>query len=900
MKQTFKTATVVIAVLLAAMSCTKEIEAPRASEGSLNISIQGGINDLTPAAEVKSTAGTVVRVNWEEGDTVYVYDGSKYLGKLKVSLKDGDARYAYLSNDGDINTPETGTTKLTLVHVSIAINAPAVNDNQIKIDLSNQEGENFPYVVYGTLDYTPGQTTITDEFVPFQFATSVVKVNCTGLDEELPISKAELTNVNTECVLTLSQKEAAIVSAGKLDTLVRTGEGAFSIADGKAVFQIAVVNTDEATSEEKARTVILTQGKEEFISDFSATALQSGKAYNTICEFERTLSHREELCFEAVTANSTVSMKLSIFASQTGIPRYPNLEYSTDGENWDDFIVDKTTIKLENVGDKVWLRGDNPDGLSYFDEEEEEMATYSFAMTGSIVASGNIMSLINKYCDVNVIPSEFCFNRLFFGCSTLAKAPELPATELKDYCYSNMFFGCASLSSAPELPAEILAQNCYSAMFGGCISLETAPKLPAKNLENQCYSGMFAGCTSLANAPVLPATELAMACYYYMFEECTSLTNAPELPAKELETSCYSRMFARCTSLISAPELPAENLAEACYLEMFSACKSLKESPKLPAKKLAEKCYCYMFERCESLSSITMLATDISADGCLTDWVYGVSGSGTFIKNPEMENLPYGESGIPNDWTVENYGEDEEVPEGALPGVFTVSDPDGTPNSGDEKKVHFSQGNLWYGKVGSATEATCNFEANQYDFRTYNGSGSCINGVYNQNSGTPSGHCGLFTWSSTVNVAVGEGNSGNFLFTNADGFKVNVGGKEQSGWRTLSKDEWTYLFNNHIKKWVTVNSVNGYVIAPDGFSGELADTYADDAALAANNLVFLPVAGAREGSDVYDVTDFGNYWSSTSYGGYNAYRVYFFSDGVYHDNDSRQLGLSVRLITECQ
>ena len=44
-----------------------------------------------------------------------------------------------------------------------------------------------------------------------------------------------------------------------------------------------------------------------------------------------------------------------------------------------------------------------------------------------------------------------------------------------------------------------------------------------------------------------------------------------------------------------------------------------------------------------------------------------------------------------------------------------------------------------------------------------------------------------------------------------------------------------YLFNNHSKKWATVNGVNGYVIAPDGFAGTLADSYADDAALAADN-----------------------------------------------------------------
>jgi hypothetical protein len=47
-----------------------------------------------------------------------------------------------------------------------------------------------------------------------------------------------------------------------------------------------------------------------------------------------------------------------------------------------------------------------------------------------------------------------------------------------------------------------------------------------------------------------------------------------------------------------------------------------------------------------------MLATDISADYCLYNWVSNVSSSGTFIKHPDMTSLPIGESGIPEGWEV--------------------------------------------------------------------------------------------------------------------------------------------------------------------------------------------------------------------------------------------------------
>lgn len=49
-----------------------------------------------------------------------------------------------------------------------------------------------------------------------------------------------------------------------------------------------------------------------------------------------------------------------------------------------------------------------------------------------------------------------------------------------------------------------------------------------------------------------------------------------------------------------------------------------------------------------------MLATNISADNCLNDWVSYVASNGTFIKHPDMSILPSSVSGIPEGWTVED------------------------------------------------------------------------------------------------------------------------------------------------------------------------------------------------------------------------------------------------------
>ena len=118
----------------------------------------------------------------------------------------------------------------------------------------------------------------------------------------------------------------------------------------------------------------------------------------------------------------------------------------------------------------------------------------------------------------------------------------------------------------------------------------------------------------------------------------------------------FYRMFHYCTKMIDASNLilPATTLAKDCYNSMFQGCTRLTTSPELSATTLARYCYSDMFSECTSLNHITMLATNISASGCLALWVYGVASTGTFVKHPGMTSLPTGESGIPKGWTVED------------------------------------------------------------------------------------------------------------------------------------------------------------------------------------------------------------------------------------------------------
>ena len=319
----------------------------------------------------------------------------------------------------------------------------------------------------------------------------------------------------------------------------------------------------------------------------------------------------------------------------------PTIQYSEDeGQTWNYF---PDVITLKHKGDKILLKDKFPD---------KENSFYSFVITDSIAASGNIMSLVDGEGLTKTIPSKNQFSSLFAYCTGLVQAPELPATELTAKCYSAMFYECTSLKQVPELPATTLADSCYLAMFKGCTSLTQVSEqlLPATTLCNRCYESLFSNCENLTNAPALPAKQLASNCYKNMFYSCFNLKEGPELPATTLADSCYYAMFTGCKSLTQAPELPATTLTNGCYCAMFRQCTSLTQVPELSASTLAEKCYHGMFASCLNLSTIKVAFTDWE-DNSTKLWFTNSKEKGTFIC-PEELPLKYGADFIPEGWTV--------------------------------------------------------------------------------------------------------------------------------------------------------------------------------------------------------------------------------------------------------
>ena len=292
-------------------------------------------------------------------------------------------------------------------------------------------------------------------------------------------------------------------------------------------------------------------------------------------------------------------------------------QISKNGEDWTDYTFGNEFIL--NNEDVIYFRCRN------HPTTQTESRYVKFVMTGKIEAWHNAYSMISSsFTNTGDSVGEYGMFNLFNGCTSLTKAPLLPATRLGYHCYHSMFYGCTSLTKAPQLPATTLLDSCYYTMFSGCTSLTKAPQLPAMTLAELCYVAMFSGCTSLTSAPQLPATRLHGYCYASMFYGCTSLTKAPQLPSTVSVYYCYRAMFSGCTSLTSAPQLPATNLDDNCYDSMFFGCSNLKE--------------------------VRVSATRTATDS-LKNWLSGVSATGDFYCYPNATIFPSGASGIPENWT---------------------------------------------------------------------------------------------------------------------------------------------------------------------------------------------------------------------------------------------------------
>ena len=227
---------------------------------------------------------------------------------------------------------------------------------------------------------------------------------------------------------------------------------------------------------------------------------------------------------------------------------------------------------------------------------------------------------------------------------------------------------------------------------------------------------------------------------------------------------------------------------------------------------------------------------------------------------------------------------------GGSNGLFSVS---------ATRKVHFAPGNLQY------NNGTWNFAEHQYDYLGTWTNGGAID------------YFGWGTWTgSNPNPYNLSEDENDYTFDPAD-FQGTVAGYESYNWRTLTNNEWTYVFDNRNTPSgiryakANVNNVNGVILLPDDWNTSTyplnsTNDYNSNVITASQwitlenaGAVFLPASGCRlSGSPTLQyVGSYGFYWSSTLNSNGNPYSVYFQSGSLnLQHGDYRRNGRPVRLV----
>ena len=182
------------------------------------------------------------------------------------------------------------------------------------------------------------------------------------------------------------------------------------------------------------------------------------------------------------TAESEQKFKMTTLGKYT----ISNLQYSVNNGEWQNVVADGEGVTFGGANGDLRLRGTNLSGTAK-NESKHSIITFT-DKTVKVACTGDIRTLLDwrNYNTVETGNARFC--GLFYNCSVLTSAPELPATKLADECYFSMFSYCTNLVSAPVLPATTLADYCYDQMFNNCKKLSTVTMLA---LESEITSKSY-------------------------------------------------------------------------------------------------------------------------------------------------------------------------------------------------------------------------------------------------------------------------------------------------------------------------------------------------------------------------------------------------------------------------
>lgn len=495
---------------------------------------------------------------------------------------------------------------------------------------------------------------------------------------------------------------------------------------------------------------------------------------------------------------------------------------------------------------------------------------------------------VTSFDEISYFKNVHSINELFDGCTKLVSItiPE-NITDLGTYA----FRGCSSLTSV-NLPSNITTIGNYS--FNNCRKLATM-EIPSN--VTSIGSSAFGGCSLLTTVD-LPSNVTSIG--DYAFSGCSNLSSIG-IPSKV--TSIGSSAFFGCSAL---KQISIPNGVTSLGTFAFSGCSSLTAA-NIPSGISSVPGYC--FEGCISLTSVS-IPSNVTSVG--TRAFYGV-------KLWKLE-LPSSVSSLGSNC----FGSDiicvllpatspVSIQSDAFGGVIGIFVPANMiemykamtnwsnysgkiyPISSFKEKESFTLATSGAVDMGTSVKwAACNLGASKPEeyggYYQWAGTQDVTStSIYLDDSNCPYHTGSNFStgWTKYVPLdkpsywsGTGSPDNKTVLDPEDDVAHVTLGGN----WRMPTIEEFEELANNCAWEWIVYQRVNGRMVYGIG----------------SGNKIFLPESGFRSYCTLYNVGDYGYYWSSSLYasGPACACNIRFGSGDVGVFDDNRYTGQSVRPVSE--
>ena len=500
-----------LAVLALVFACEKEVDQPSPAQEVQTVHYKATVQT---GVDTRATIGEDMKYKFEEGDRVYMEstDGKLY-GFLSLSVEGGQGKNVALF-EGDLNY--VGETPI-----------PDDYNPEMKLVLVSKEDE-LHTITDGKVDVVTSASYLANKWAP-------------SLEDAVShLSHFTGTGHFNDVRLTLNQQSGFLKCFVEMKPQHAGHEVTAKLLNDGQPFREAIVTVSETGSLPFVFAYLggqVTLKSAKLVVEYNNTTLGSFDvsdkplAANNSYSISRSTIEFDGFRIKAAYDNTTITFNYTYEDS--------GIEYSVDyGDTWIQYPGDNPQISLQ-AEEVVFVKGNrtnykNDSGKPIFTTGNSSQLCY---------ISGNIMSLLK---DKNNIVAD-----AFRGAFSMGTTTAINYIDINP--------------DAPLILPAATASNCYMYMFRNCTSLTRAPELPATASATSCYKSMFEGCTSLVAPPSsIPFTTVASSACSRMFYGCTSLTSAPDFSSlSEIKDSGCAEMFYNCTQLKTPPSsLPAATLAK--------------------------------------------------------------------------------------------------------------------------------------------------------------------------------------------------------------------------------------------------------------------------------------------------------------------------------------------------